>query len=206
VPFYFDRLDPDVRARFDETCSRLKDAGHRVTRGAIEHAAFVPAVYLHIVMAEAMAYHAATLDAVPEKYVPAVRTRLEMGRYILGEDYVRAMRGREALTTAVDAAIADADALLLPSLAIPAPPLGAASVEIDGAKESVRAITLKLTQTFNITGHPALSLPMGVTRDGLPCGCQIVAHHGATRQLLRIALACEAQIVPGQGPVGGGAG
>ena len=206
VPFYLDRLDPAVRARFDETCSRLKEAGHRVTRCAIEHASFVPAVYLHIVMAEAMEYHAATLDAVPDKYVPAVRTRLEMGRYVLGEDYVRAMRGREALTAAVDASLADADALLLPSLAIPAPRLGVDSVEIDGAKEPVRGITLKLTQTFNITGHPALSLPMGVTQDGLPCGCQIVAHRGATRELLRIALACEAQMGPGPGSVGGGTG
>ncbi len=206
VPFYLDRLDPDVRARFEETCRHLEDAGHRVTRGAIEHATFVPAVYLHIVMAEAMEYHAATLDAVPEKYVPGVRTRLEMGRYILGEDYVRAMRGRDVLIKAVDASLADADALLLPSLAIPAPPLGAASVEIEGVKEAVRGLTLKLTQTFNITGHPALSLPMGVTRDNLPCGCQIAARRGATRELLRIALACEAQIVPGPGSVGGGTG
>jgi aspartyl-tRNA(Asn)/glutamyl-tRNA(Gln) amidotransferase subunit A len=205
-PFFCDRLDSDVRARFDEACLRLRDAGHRVERGAIEYAAFVPAVYLHIVMAEAMAYHRQTLDTVPGKYVPSVRTRLEMGRYVLAEDYVRAMRGRDALTGAVDAAMAEADALLLPALAIPAPPLGAASVEIDGSKEPVRGITLKLTQTFNITGHPAISIPMGVTRDGLPCGCQIVGRRDATRQLLRIALACESQITPGPGSVGGGTG
>lgn len=205
-PFYLDRLDSDVRARFAEACGRLRDAGHRVTRGAIEHAALVPSVYLPIVMAEAAAYHAATLESMPERYVPAVRTRLEMGRYVLGEDYVRAMRGRDALTAAVDAALGEADALLLPSLAIPPARLGAASVEIDGIKEPVRAITLRLTQTFNITGHPALSLPMGSTRDGLPCGCQIVARRGATRQLLRIALACEDQIGFGPGSVGGGTG
>jgi aspartyl-tRNA(Asn)/glutamyl-tRNA(Gln) amidotransferase subunit A len=205
-PFYLESLDDDVRACFDETCQRLRDAGYRVDRGAIEHAAFVPAVYLHIVMAEAMAYHRETLDTMPEKYVPAVRTRLEMGRYVLAEDYVRAMQGRDVLTAAVDAAIADADALLLPALAIPAPPLGATSVQIGGAKEPVRSITLRLTQTFNITGHPAISIPMRPTREGLPCGCQLVGRRGATRQLLRIALACEAQITPGPGSVGGGTG
>jgi aspartyl-tRNA(Asn)/glutamyl-tRNA(Gln) amidotransferase subunit A len=205
-PFYLERLDAAVRARFDESCRRLVDAGHVVQRGAIEHAALVPPVYLHIVMAEAAAYHAATLDAVPEKYVPGVRTRLEMGRYVLGEDYVRAMRGREALRAAVDAALAGADALLLPSLAIPAPPLGANSVDVGGVKEPVRAVTLRLTQTFNITGHPAISIPMGLTPEGLPCGCQIVGRHDATRQLLRIALACEAQIAGGSGSVGGGTG
>ncbi len=205
-PFYLERLDAGVRERFEETCRRLADAGHAVQRGAIEHAALVPAVYLHIVMAEAAAYHAATLESMPDKYVPAVRTRLEMGRYVLGEDYVRAMRGREALRSAVDAALAGADALLLPSLAIPAPPLGANSVDVGGAKEPVRGITLRLTQTFNITGHPAISIPMGLSADGLPCGCQIVGRHGATRQLLRISLACEAQIAGGSGSVGGGTG
>jgi aspartyl-tRNA(Asn)/glutamyl-tRNA(Gln) amidotransferase subunit A len=110
------------------------------------------------------------------------------------------------LTRAVDAAFGDADALLLPALAILPPPLGAASVQIDGTKEPVRAVTLKLTQTFNITGHPAISIPMGVDARGLPSGCQIVGRRDATRQLLRIALACEAQITPGPGSVGGGTG
>jgi aspartyl-tRNA(Asn)/glutamyl-tRNA(Gln) amidotransferase subunit A len=205
-PFYLERLDDDVRARFEQVCARLRDAGHRVRRGSIEHAALVPAVYLHIVMAEAAAYHAATLDATPEKYVPSVRMRLEMGRYVLGEDYVRAMHGRDMLRRSVDLALGQADALLLPSLAIPAPPLGANSIDVGGSKEPVRAITLRLTQTFNITGHPAVSLPMGVTAQGLPCGCQLVGRHGDTPRLLRIALACEGQIVPGPGSVGGGTG
>ncbi len=205
-PFYLERLDAEVRARFDEVCTRLRGAGHTVRRGSIDHAALVPAVYLHIVMAEAAEYHAATLDATPEKYVPAVRARLEMGRYVLAEDYVRAMRGREALTHSVDAVLADADALLLPTMAIPAPPIGANAVDAGGSREPVRAITLRLTQTFNITGHPALSIPMGVTAQGLPCGCQLVGRSGATRQLLTNALACQAQIAAGPGSVGGGAG
>lgn len=205
-PFYLERLDREVRAVFDQACERLRSAGHVVRPGSIEHAALVPAVYLHIVMAEAAAYHARTLEEVPEKYVPAVRLRLEMGRYVLGEDYVRAMRGRQVLRRAVEAALQDADALLLPTLAIPAPPLGANAVDVDGSREPVRAITLRLTQTFNITGHPALSVPMGRTSAGLPCGCQLVGHLGATRQLLRAALACEPQIGAGPGSVGGGTG
>lgn len=206
TPFYLERLDSQVRARFEETCDRLRGAGHEVRAGSIENAALVPAVYLHIVMAEAAAYHARTLDELPERYVPAVRLRLEMGRYVLGEDYVRAMRGREALRRAVDLALADADALLLPSLAIPAPSLGSNSVDVGGSKEPVRAITLRLTQTFNITGHPAISLPIGRTAEGLPCGCQLVGRFGETRDLLRTAIACEPQIGAGPGSVGGGTG
>lgn len=205
-PFYLERLDPDVRARFDDACARLRAAGHRIEPVAIRHAELVAPVYLHIVMAEAAAYHAKTLETMPEKYVPSVRLRLEMGRYVLGEDYVRAMRGRDVLSASVDAAIADRSALLLPTLPIPAPPLGAASVDVGGTKEPVRAVMLRLTQTFNLTGHPAISLPMGATPSGLPCGCQIVGRRDATNELLRVALACEAQIAAGSGSVGGGAG
>ena len=130
------------------------------------HAETSRAIYLHIVLAEAAAYHAATLESRPEDYTTNVRLRLEMGRYILAEDYVRALRGREVLTREVDAALAGRDALLLPSLAVPATRLGAATVSVGGAEEPVRNITLRLTQLFNVTGHPAISLPCGKTSRG----------------------------------------
>lgn len=204
-PFYFDRLDAGVRARFDEACERLRSAGHGIAEVEIEHAALVPAVYLHIVLAEAAAYHAATLESMPERYVPGVRIRLEMGRYVTGEDYVRALRGRDAITAAVDRALDGAHALVVPALAIPAPRLGAGSVQVAGRQEPVRAITLRLTQTFNLSGHPALAIPMG-SAEGLPVSFQLVGHRNATPELLRVALACEALIGPGAGSVGGGTG
>jgi aspartyl-tRNA(Asn)/glutamyl-tRNA(Gln) amidotransferase subunit A len=205
-PFYFDRLDHAVRARFDEASGRLRAAGHSIQDVEIDHAALVPTVYLHIVLAEAAAYHAATLEAMPERYVPAVRLRLEMGRYVTGEDYVRALRGREVITAAIDRALAQADALILPALAVPATPLGASMAPVEGGQEPVRAITLRLTQTFNLSGHPALTVPMGSSAEGLPVGLQLVGHQQATPELLRVALACEAQIGPGPGSVGGGTG
>jgi aspartyl-tRNA(Asn)/glutamyl-tRNA(Gln) amidotransferase subunit A len=205
-PYFLERLDADVRLRFSEACDRLREAGHTIDRAPLAAAAFVPTVYLHIVLAEAAAIHAATLERAPERYVPAVRTRLEMGRYVLGEDYVRAMRGREEVARGVDAALTGVDALILPALAIPAPVLGASSVDVEGIQEPVRALTLRLTQAFNLSGHPALSIPMGLTPEGLPCGFQLVGRRGATRALLQAALACEGQVSPGPGSVGGGTG
>jgi aspartyl-tRNA(Asn)/glutamyl-tRNA(Gln) amidotransferase subunit A len=205
-PYFLDRLEVDVRRRFDEACGRLRSAGHSIQRVAIAEAGLISSVYLHIVLAEAAAIHAETLQSMPERYVEAVRTRLEMGRYVLAEDYVRAMRGREQIRRGVDAALAGADALLLPTLAITAPPLGLASVEIDGVREPVRSLTLRLTQPFNLSGHPAVSLPMGLSASGLPCGCQLVGPQQRTGDLLRLALACEAQVAPGSGSVGGGSG
>jgi aspartyl-tRNA(Asn)/glutamyl-tRNA(Gln) amidotransferase subunit A len=91
----------------------------------------------------------------------------------------------------VDAALAEHDALVLPTLPIPAPLLGAASVEVGGHMEPVRNLMLRQTQLFNLTGHPAISLPCGRTGGGLPCGLQLVGARGETEALLRVALACE---------------
>jgi aspartyl-tRNA(Asn)/glutamyl-tRNA(Gln) amidotransferase subunit A len=114
-----------------------------------------------------------------------------MGRYVLAEDYVRAQRGRAVLTQAVDDALGDHDALVLPSLAIPAPRLGTDTVEIDGRPVSVRNVTLRLTQLFNATGHPAVSIPCGATASGLPVGLQLVGRRSHTAQLLDVTQAVE---------------
>ena len=117
-----------------------------------------------------------------------------MARYVLAEDYVRALAGREVLRREVDAAVAPHDALLLPALAIPAPPIGASSGPVGRSTEPVRSIMLRLTQLFNMTGHPAISVPMGRTPAGLPCGMQLVGCRAQTDALLRVALACEGHV------------
>jgi aspartyl-tRNA(Asn)/glutamyl-tRNA(Gln) amidotransferase subunit A len=190
-PYFFDQLDPGTRRAIDAAIGRVRDDGHAVEDVQIERAASTADVYLHICLPEASWYHAPTLATSSDKYSPGVRLRLEMGRYLLAEDFVRAMRLREALTQAVDRALQGRDALLLPALSIPAPPLGAATVEVDGAPAPVRATMLRLTQLFNITGHPAVAMPAGSGPEGLPRSLQLVGHRGRTDRLLAVAAAVE---------------
>ena len=189
--YFLDHLDPGVRNSFDQAIERLRFAGCVVNDVEIKHAADIVPIYLHIVLTEAAAYHTRTLESCPEDYTPAVRLRLEIGRYVLAEDYVRAQRGRELLRQEVEAALARHDALVLPTLPIPAPPLGASTVVVGGTEDSVRNVTLRLTQLFSLTGHPAISIPCGTTPEGLPCGLQLVGPAGRTTDLLALALTCE---------------
>lgn len=191
-PYFLEVLEDAVREAFDDARARLIEAGHRVIDTSIRNASWTPDVYLHIVLAEAAWYHRPRLDTAPERFSPGVRLRLEMGGYVLAEDYLRAMRLRDRLAGAVDDALAGCDALLLPALAIRAPLLGAASVEIGGSQEPVRAAMLRLTQLFNITGHPAIALP--APSRGLPVGVQLVALRGRTERLLAMARAAEAAL------------
>jgi aspartyl-tRNA(Asn)/glutamyl-tRNA(Gln) amidotransferase subunit A len=190
--YFCDLLEDQVRALFEEAVARLREAGARVDEVTIRHASLTPAVYLHLVLADAAALHATTLDRMPDRYTPAVRLRLEMGRYILAEDYVRALEGREQLRREVDGALANHDALILPALPIPAPPLGAPTLQVGGVTEPVRNLMLRLTQLFNLTGHPAIAMPCGRTSAGLPCSVQLVGT--ATEHLVPVALGCEAAI------------
>jgi aspartyl-tRNA(Asn)/glutamyl-tRNA(Gln) amidotransferase subunit A len=199
-PYFLDKLDAEVRRLFGEARTALERAGHSVSDVAIQHAERTADVYLHIVLPEATWYHASLLQRHADGYSPGVRLRLEMGRYILAEDYVRAMRARAVLRRAVDRSLEGLDALLLPSLAIAAPPIGATAVDVDGAREPVRAMMLRLTQLFNITGHPAIALPCGRGRDGLPRGIQLVGHRGGTERLLAVAAAVERDLAAQEAP------
>ena len=192
--YFCDLLDEEVRERFEESLNRLRSAGAHIGEASIAHSDYIAPVYLAIQLTDAAAYHAATLERVPERYTEPVRLRLEMGRYILAEDYARALAGREVLRREVNAALTGYDALVLPSLPIPAPILGAAVVRLNNVDHPVRAVMLRLTQLFNLTGHPAISIPCGRTRAGLPCGLQLAG--STTESLLRVAQKCEPHLAP----------
>lgn len=195
---YFTALqDPQIAALFERACERLASAGVRIETVDVPHAGDITPIYLHIVLAEAAAYHAKTLDGRAEDYTPNVRIRLEMGRYVLAEDYVRALRGRDVLIREVDAALAVCDALLLPTLGIAATKLGADTVRIGTAEEPIRNVMLRLTQLFNITGHPAITIPCGKTIEGFPAGAQLVGTRNRTTALLDVAAALEPYLGPG---------
>jgi aspartyl-tRNA(Asn)/glutamyl-tRNA(Gln) amidotransferase subunit A len=190
-PYFFDRLEGATRTCLERALARVREAGYAFREIAIADAAFTPDVYLHLCLPEAACHHAPMLAEHAALYSPGVRLRLEMGRYLLAEDYVRAARLRAHLTTSVDSALERCDALLLPALPIPAPPIGAASVTVEGGEMPVRAAMLSLTQLFNITGHPAIALPAGRGPDGLPRSLQLVGQRGRTERLLDVAAALE---------------
>jgi aspartyl-tRNA(Asn)/glutamyl-tRNA(Gln) amidotransferase subunit A len=193
-PYFHDILHADVRGRFAEALAWLRQAGATTVDAAIPHAADTAAIYLHASLPEAAAYHAAALATRADRYTTNVRLRIEMGRYVLGEDYARAMHGREVLRSEVDAALRHCDVLALPTLPMAAPPVGATTVDIDGAAQPVRALMLRLTQMFNLTGHPAITLPAGRLGDGLPCGIQLVGRRHGTESLLGVAAALESVV------------
>ncbi|HEX4681833.1 MAG TPA: amidase, partial [Gemmatimonadaceae bacterium] len=191
---YFTRLlEAGVRAAFDEAVTRLRTAGVAIVPRTLEGADSIVETYLNISLPEAAHWHAPTMDSRSGDYQPPVRERLERGRTIPAFKYLEAFDTRERLRQAVDALFGNCDALVLPSLAVLPPVHGASDVTMDnGESVPVRTAMLRLTQAFNVTGHPAISLP--VSTDGLPVGLQLVGRRDRTADLLAVAAAVESVI------------
>lgn len=187
-PYFMDALDDEVSAEIERVLALLTRAGCVLADRAVPHAADIATVYLHLQLPEASAYHAAAIEKQPGAFTPPVRLRLEMGRYVLAEDYVRAQQGAQVLQREVDRALEDCDVLILPTLPIVAPVLRMEAVELAGASWPIRGLMLRLTQLFDVSGHPAVSLPTRPPAEGrLPVGLQVVGRRGGTDLLLQTA-------------------
>ncbi len=189
---YFDALvAPDVREAFESALAQLERAGATIESFEIEGTDAITQAYVDLVLPEAAHWHAPWLDTRRELYSPTVHGRIKSGRDVPVLAYLTARQTRRSLRRAVDAALEGCDALLLPTLPIVAPSLGTADVTLPGSKSpvSVRSAMLRHTQLFNMTGHPALSLP--APSDGLPVGLQLVGAWRRTERLLAIGAGCE---------------
>ena len=194
--YFLEKLDEGVRARFEEAMTRLGAAGASVVDIDLGRLPDIATTYVNVALPEAFAYHADALESVPGDFGANVRSRLEMGGQISRDDYVQAQADRAQMRTAVDRALLDCDVLVLPTQAIPPQTIGAATAMIGSVEEPLRPLTLRLTQLFNLTGHPAISLPCGEARAALPCGLQLVGRRHRTPELLQVALSCEAFVSP----------
>lgn len=187
--YFANPLEPEVRAAFERACDRLRSAGVETRAVTFDAASRIAESYVNVVLPEGAAWHAPWLDAREADYSPTVHGRFKSGRDISAVAYVRARQECDLMRQSVDKLLSSVDALILPTLPIVAPISGQANVNIDGTEVPVRAAMLKHTQLFNMTGHPAITLP--VATDGLPVGFQLVGPSNGTTRLLDIAAACE---------------
>jgi aspartyl-tRNA(Asn)/glutamyl-tRNA(Gln) amidotransferase subunit A len=123
---------------------------------------------------------------------PTLVALVENGLRLSARDVARAQQARHALWERLDAVFQDHDLLVTPMVAVPPFRAGApAPVEIEGRPTTRRGWT-PFTYPFNLSGHPAIALPCGLTTEGLPVGIQLVGRRFEDALLLRAAAAYEA--------------
>ncbi len=128
---------------------------------------------------------------------PSLLRQLALADDVRGVDYQQAMFDRAALFRHVQALLREADFLLTPTLSRAALPIEQdlfGTLEIDGREYAdVRSNWFPWTMPFNLTGHPAISLPCGFTAEGLPLGVQLVGRFHADAALLHAAALFESE-------------
>jgi aspartyl-tRNA(Asn)/glutamyl-tRNA(Gln) amidotransferase subunit A len=137
-----------------------------------------------ILQAEGYAVHEHWLKTRITDYGQRGRTRLLPGAFLTAADYLRAQQMRAHLCRAFADAIARVDAALcVSSLELPC--------AIDDEIEIDRTYDRQARTPFNLTGTPALSIPMGFSQNGLPMGLQVVSAAFAEPIMYRVAQAYE---------------
>jgi aspartyl-tRNA(Asn)/glutamyl-tRNA(Gln) amidotransferase subunit A len=186
-----ERIDPEVRAAVERGLATLEREGADLLEVEVPDLQLAESVMWLITSAEASDYHRAVVRDRAGELHPLVLELLTRGGRVRAADYVRAQRVRQTMVQQMRRVFAEVDVLVLPTTAIPAFPLGADTVAIDGHDEHVQPAMNRYTPLFNLTGGPAVSVPCGLTSKGLPIGLQVAGPPHSDTTVLRVARAHE---------------
>ncbi len=183
--FFCADLDPEVAACFNDALRRVE----RVAAGLWEIAIAVDTDRT-VAKAETWAYHRDLVSEHPEAYQPETLRRVRACADVQTYEYIAARRSLERMRRTVPGIFHHVDLLVTPTVPIPPPSF----VELGAKPEELRAKELTLlrnTRPFNVLGLPAISIPCGRTRSGLPLGLQIAGRPWDEASVLCLALALE---------------
>jgi aspartyl-tRNA(Asn)/glutamyl-tRNA(Gln) amidotransferase subunit A len=185
--FYFERADPEILTASEAVLRHLEASGARLRKVCMPSMEHSRTVSLTVQMPEALSYHSRYLEERGELYGSDLRAGLAVGQCLLAEHYVRAKRFVELYRRQTNAVFDEVDVLVTPATPVIAPKLGTVKVGLEGVEEAVGNAVTRFTTFFNMTGHPAITLPVGLHSEGLPMGTQIVARHFGEETLIATA-------------------
>jgi aspartyl-tRNA(Asn)/glutamyl-tRNA(Gln) amidotransferase subunit A len=185
--FFFQGLDPEMEAAVRAAVATLASLGVRVREIRVPDLQVVSDVTQIISRSEAAALHAGLLRERPDELGAFARARLELGLRLPAYDYLQALRLRARLARAFSREVwSEVDVLAAPVIPEPAPPLAAAT---EGSLDEItvrQGRFSRLTRPINGLGLPALSLPCGFSRAGLPLAFQLVGRPFDEATVLRL--------------------
>ena len=184
--FYADdmRADPEVAAGIEAAVEKLAGLGAKVSEIRTAPLGEYLAVNRTILTSEAFAAHEKWMRERPQDYGALARERLMAGAFVRAADYVNATRVRRKMAEAFHALFSGIDVIVTASSMDP-------PCRIDDPKAVETTYGRQARAPFNVTGSPALSVPAGFTKNGLPLGIQIVGKPFSEALIYRVANAYE---------------
>jgi amidase len=185
-------VDADVTAVVEATAATLAATGARV-EAAHPDLALGEDTFRTL---RAWTFQAGFRDLLaehPDEFKPSLADNIRAGEGLGGADVARAYQQLTTLGETARVFFESYDVLLLPTSQVPPFPADQEyPAGINGKPMATYLDWMRSAYLVTVTGCPAISVPAGRTRDGLPVGVQLVATHGADRRLLEVAAAVEA--------------
>lgn len=187
-----DTLTPPIRLAFEQAKKLMLGLGARIKSIHLPTLEAAPGIMLGTLGPEALHTFNDLLTHRASTLPHDVRLRLEAGMFITAADHAHCQLLRQDLRLEIDNAFDEVDAIMTPTMAVTAPLLK----EVDGTLEGDGTVPFRgamnlLTLPFNLTGHPALTLPFMLDDRGAGIGMQFVGARYADSRLLALAAVVE---------------
>ncbi len=191
--FFMEPIDQRVQEAFFNAVETMREMGAEIVTVDVSFLSRCLDVEFAIVSPEAANYHHSSIQKRPDLIDPSIRAMLVAGAALPAGYYLRALRWRSVIADRMKAIFDEKqiDVLLTPTVPAPAQLHDQEYFDFSGIEEPVISSFVRTTAPFNLTGQPALSVPCGMTADGLPIGLQIAGRPFADDQVLRVGSAYE---------------
>ena len=184
-------VDPDLAKAVADAVQVLSDLGADIVEVRLPALDEYLAAWPVLCTAEAALAHAATYPSRREDYGPWFQGWLDQGVRVTGVDYARANNLRAACNGRMRDALTGIDALVCPSMPGPAFPVQDMAPFAPLPEDGLDMSLLRFTAPYDFNGAPTLSVPCGLSGDGLPLSLQFVGAHLREPLLCRIGHAYE---------------
>ena len=182
---YIESADPEVMNAVREARKVFEAMGCRVHEVDVSWMREAAIANKTMTQADGAAVHRDRLKEHPEMFGEDIRRRLEDGAKTTSTDYILARRMQIEVRKRCEQFFESHDILITPTTPIAAP-----AIEDNDAVEQAGRLT-RFTAPFNLAGLPALSVPCGFTKEGLPIGMQIVSRAWSEAKVLNAGYAYE---------------
>jgi aspartyl-tRNA(Asn)/glutamyl-tRNA(Gln) amidotransferase subunit A len=191
--YFLDYSRDDVRTAFEKAILEFSSLGFEIGEIEIPNIEHSNVIWSAIRFSEAAAYHKDWLKSRPNDYGEDVRLKLERGKEFSAIQYISAKKEATEFRRSMTQAFERYDALITPTTPIPAAGIEEKVVTLGQSQTDVYTALVRQTQPFNVTGLPAVSIPMGLSKEGLPLGLQIVGRPFEEATILGIGSAYESR-------------
>ena len=176
LEYVWDVLDSPVETSVREAIAELGRLGATIVEVSLPELEWASHMGGTITVTEAAAYHGDRIRRDGDRYDQRTRRRIESGMFISAATYHQAQRVRAMVGVGLARVFHDVDLIATPTMPTAALPqeIALTTVEIGGKAYPTSAAMTRLTQVFNVNGHPALSAPCGFSHENLPIGLQLV--------------------------------